>query len=550
MRPGATALAGLLRRFGRGRDGGVAIIVAGSAFMIVVLAALAVDLGSIVLRAREIQGAADLAALSAARDIPRAQAAALATTRDNLGPDATVRTDVGVWVGDPTKTPEQRFSVTATKPNGARVEVTAPARLYFAAILGKSHIMITRKATAAIPGAEPSALFTIGSRLLSLDRGLVNALLTGLLGSNVSLSVMDYNRLVGADVNLLEFLDVLGVRLNLEAGDYDALLRHEVETGLLLKVLEVVASSDARSVLSQLTGLPLTAKVKVADLIGVEADASDGLRRGLDLDVGALDLLVATLETANQNRHLALDTTLNLGLADVTLMAAIGEKPNQSSWVTLSTKNGEVLKTAQTRIYARVNTKNFIPELLKLDLELIAEVASAEARITDIRCQGSPAVDVSAVPGLLRVSLGDVKNRQDLRDFKKKIVTERKHLATVLLIPVYVYANLESKDRTAQRLTFSKANIESRTYKKVRSKEIASSLLTSLTKELELDIGLLSLGWVVNLLTPLTSLLGWILDMILNPLLSLLGIGLGEADVGVLGVNCTGGVGGIPHLVG
>ena len=550
MVPRATALAGLLRQFARGRDGGVAIIVAASAFMIVILAALAVDLGSVILRAREIQGAADLAALSAARDIPRAQAAAMATARDNLGPEATVRTEVGVWVGDPTKAPEQRFTVTAVKPNGARVEVSAPARLYFAAILGKSQILLTRKATAAIPGAEPSALFTIGSRLLSLDRGLINALLSGLLGSNVSLSVMDYNRLLGADVNLLEFLDALAVQLNLEAGDYDALLRHEVETGVLLKVLEAVASSDARSVLSQLTGLPLTAKVKVADLIGVGADAGDGLRRGLDLDVAALDLLVATLETANQNRHLALNTSLNLGLADVTVMAAIGEKPNQSSWVNLTTKDGEVLKTSQTRIYARVNTKNFIPELLKIDLELIAEVASAEAQVTDIRCQGTPAVDVNATPGLLRVSVGDVKNRQDLRDFKKKIVTERKHIATVLLIPIYIYANLESKDRTAQKLTFSLPDIESRTYKKVRSKEIASSLLTSLTKELQLDIGLLNLGWVVNLLTPLTSLLGWILDIILNPLLSILGVGLGEADVGVWGVNCPGGVGGIPHLVG
>ena len=550
MRPRATGMMGLLRRFAQRRDGGVAIIVAASAFMIIMLAALAIDLGAIVLRAREIQGAADLAALSAARDIPRAQAAATATTRDNLGADATVRTEVGVWVGDPNKTPEQRFTPTAVKPNGARVEITAPARLYFAAILGKSHIMITRKATAAIPGAEPAALFTLGSRLLSLDRGLVNALLTGLLGSNVSLSVMDYNRLLGADVNLLEFLDALAVRLNLEAGDYDALLRHDVETGVLLKVLEGVASADARSVLSQISSLPLTAKVKVADLIGVGADAGDGLKRGLDLDVGALDLLVATLETANNNRHLALDTSLNLGLADVTVMAAIGEKPNQSSWVNLTTKNGEVLKTAQTRIYARVNTKNFIPELLKLDVELIAEVASAEAQVTDIRCQGSPAVDVNAIPGLLRVSLGDVKNRNDLRDFKKKIVTERRQIATVLLIPIYVYANLESKDRTAQKLTFSKTDIDSRTYKKVRSKEIASSLLTSLTKELKLDIGLLSLGWVVNLLTPLTSLLGWILDAILNPLLSILGIGLGEADVAVLGVTCPGGVGGIPNLVG
>ena len=528
----------------------MAIIVAASAFLFVVLAALAIDVGSVVMRTREIQGTADLAALAAARNIPRAQNAAQATVRDNLGPDATATIQTGIYVADPTKKSDTRFTVSTANPNGVRVEVTAPAKLYFGAIFGKQTLTIKRKATAALLGAEPSALFAVGSRLLSLNQGLVNALLSGLLGSNVNLSVMDYNKLVGADVNLLEFLDALAVDLKLEAGDYDALLKHDVTTGQVLKVLEGVASADARSVLSQLTAAPLNAVIKVSDLVGVDAKATDGLRRGLDLDVGALDLLVASLETGNKSRQLAVDTSLNLGLADVTLMAGIGEKPNGSSWVALSSGGVPVLRTAQTRIYARVKTKNFIPELLNLDIELLAEVASAEAKIADIQCSATTNVLVDARPGLLRVALGDVQNRQDLRDFKKAIITRKKQIATVLLIPIYVNANLESKDQTWQRLTFNEADIAARKFKKVKAKEIASTLLTSLTKEIKLEFGLLDLSWVVNLLTPLTSLLGWVLDMVLNPLLSVLGVGLGEADVTVMGVNCPGGKNGVPNLVG
>lgn len=535
---------------GRNDEGGVAIVVACSAFLIVVLAALAVDVGSVVLRAREIQGTADLAALAAARDLSRASAASTATVHDNLGDRATVQTEVGVYAGDPTKAPDRRFVVTQASPNGARVKVSAPAKLYFAGVFGRNSMTVSRSATAAILGAEPTALFTVGSRLLSLDRGLVNSLLTGLLGSNVGLSVMDYNKLVAADVNLLEFMDALAVKLNVEAGDYDALLAHDVTTGQVLKVLEGVASADSRSVLSRLTGTPLNTKIKVGELVGVGADAREGLRRGLDVDVGALDLLVAALETGNDERQLALNTKINAVVADVTLMAGIGDKPTESAWVTLSSGGEPVLRTAQTRIYAKVETKKFVIELLRIDIELLAEVAAAEAKIADIQCGANNRVMVDARPGLVRVSLGEVENPNDLKNFKKEIRTQKNAIAYVLAIPITVFADFRSKDTRWQRLTFNQSDIAARTFKKVKSQEITSSLLKSVTDATKIEIGGLSLTWVLTLLTPLTTLLGWLLDAILNPLLSILGVGLGEADVAVFGMTCPGSRGGMPTLVG
>lgn len=544
------ALRHLLWSFGRDLQGGVAIIGAAAVVLFVVLAALAIDLGSMTLKAREIQGAADLAALSAARNLPAANAAANATAQANLGADIIITTQTGVYLAERKIKPQNRFTVGGSVPNAARVTITGKAPLFFAGIFGAKTAPITRTATAALPGAKPTAVFSIGSRLLGLNRGLVNGLLGTLLGSNVNLSVMDYNRLLGADVNLLQFADALAVDLGVEAGDYDQLLKHDVTTGQLLRVLTALADDGERAVLGQLTGSRLDVPIKVGQLVGVDANARDGLRRALNMDVAALDLIVASLETANSNRQLALNGDVNAILADIRIMAAIGERPNDSSWLTVSAGGTPVIRTSQTRVFVRAKTKNLVDELVSVDLQVFAEVASAEAKIKDIQCAPSKRVDVDARTGLLRVSVGNVTNPGDLQNFKKRINTEELVLAEVLLLPLKIYANVESHDTKWQSLRFSEAQISAKTPQSVRSKEIGSSLLATLGKEMKITFLGLPLGWIVNLLTPLLVPIGYLLDAVLNPLLQLLGIGLGEADVRVLGINCPGGVGGIPYLVG
>ena len=537
--------------FASDQRGGVAIIGAALILLLVVLSALAIDLGSMTLKAREVQGAADLAALSAARNLPRAQQAAQATAYANLGREVQVQARTGVYVGDRAIAPADRFTAGAPSPNAAQVTLVDEAPLYFAAIFGNPSATITRTATAALPGSQASAVFSLGTRLLSLEGGVLNALLGGLLGSNINLSVMDYNKLIGADVNLLEFLDALAVELDLDVGDYDALLAHDIDTGIVLKVLEVVGSSDTRSILSRLTGAGLGAKLKVGDLVGADVDARDGLRRALNLDVSALDLIMASLKTANDDRQLALDTNINALVADVVLKVAIGEKPN-SAWVTVTSGGEPVIRTAQTRLFAKVKTKSVLDALVGLDIQVFAEVASAEAFVDRIICTAPRGVNVKAKPGLLQLVVGKVDNPAALDDFKTEIRTSKLTAASILGIPTLrIYANVEADDTTHQTLRFNESDIEARRYKTVRSREIGSSLLGNLLDTLKLDIIGIPVGDLLGrLLSPLGTLLGWLLDIILNPLLSLLGIGLGEADVRVLNITCPGDVGGIPSLVG
>ena len=76
-------------------------------------------------------------------------------------------------------------------------------------LLGRNLVRVTRRATATIGGETPRAMISIGSRLARLDDGVANQLIGGLTGSKVSLSAMDYRRLIDLDINLLEFTDAL-----------------------------------------------------------------------------------------------------------------------------------------------------------------------------------------------------------------------------------------------------------------------------------------------------------------------------------------------------
>ena len=65
---------------------------------------------------------------------------------------------------------------------------------------------------------------------------------------------------------------------------------------------------------------------------------------------GCFDMLSATGSLANGTNQIAANVNLSLpGIASVTLMATIGERPVGTSWVTVGSA-GATVHTAQTRI--------------------------------------------------------------------------------------------------------------------------------------------------------------------------------------------------------
>ena len=547
---------GRRRRLSSDDRGGVAVMAAVFGALICVLAALAVDVGSMVLKGREVQGAADLSALAAAQTLSdppeRTEAAAHATARDNLIDLAGARIQRGVYTPDPRLKPPARFADGGSRPNAARVTLSAPAPLYFGRwILRRDSVTVSKSATAALPGGPPSAVFSIGSRLAGLDGGLANALLSGLLGSKVSLTVMDYRALADAQVNLLQFSDALAAELGVTAGDYDALLAHEAQTGQVLRALEAVAGSGADSALSKLTRLPVNAVVKLEELIGVDADARGGLRRGLDAEVSAMDLLMATLQTANQDRQLALDVGARAGLADLDVMLAIGERPNRAPWLTVTGTGEPIIRTVQTRLYLEATALDKVPLvglLAQVKVPILIEASSAEARLKSIECEGTPRVLIEARPGVARVRLGQIDPKR-LRDFKSELKVSPARLVSVLLITVEGVADIQVADLGWSELRFTGSEIGSSQPKSVRAKGFVNGLIVTLLRDTRLTALGIPLHLVTQLLAGVLTPLGPVLDGVVQPLLELLGVRLGEADVWVHGVRCPN-QGGVPQLVG
>ena len=547
--------------FRRDERGGVAIMAAVFGLLLCGLAALAVDVGSIVLTSRKIQNTADLAAMSGARDLARAQAAAQATASANL-PNITLLTvQRGRYTPDPAITPTARFKAQSTEINAARVEITAPANLFFGRVItGSNHWQITRTATAAVPDATPRTMFSIGSRLASLNQGIVNALLSGLLGTNVTVNLAAYNGLADVNVNLLEFTDLLATELGVKAGDYDALLKHDVEAGTLLNVLKAVAGSN-NSALNTITSASLKTKIKLRDLIGVEATAMEGLASHLDTDISALDLLMATLQTANGQRQIQLDLGVQAGLATVKAYIAIGERKNKSPWLTITDRGSPIISTAQARVYLEVKTLAEIKELAALEFPVLIQVANAQARLDQLSCSPSISTTLEVVTGAASVTLGKV-DKTKLKDFTTPLLPAETDILYAIggLVRVSTITHINVGDESWQKVTFTKADVDQNKIKSVRSQAFVAGTLNSLLKSLKLNLHVGNLGLLSGLLQPIINGLintigvmltpiGPVLDGVLQPLLDLLGLKLGEADVQVHTIECGQG-GKAPRLVG
>lgn len=525
------------------QGGGIAMIAALWGGVACALAALTVDVGSLALHARNLQGAADLAALSGAMDLQRAEAAARATATGNAGPDIEVLVTRGLYRADRSLGPADRFSAGEVEPNAVRVTLTEQAPLYFGRfILGRDTTALTRSATAATTQAPPRAMFSIGSRLAALNGGVANQLLSGLTGSSISLSVMDYDALAHADVNLLGFIDALATDLHLQAGDYDGLLDQSIEVGRALAVLRPLVGPQASSALSRLTSAGIGARIKLRDLIGVEAGAQDGLAGGLDASVSALELVMAMAEIGGGDRQVALNLGVQAGLADLTASLAIGERPNRSPWLTITDKGTPIIRTAQARVYIKARTAQSLMGLAQINLPILIELASSEARLEVITCTPGRSVTLGVRPGLAKASIGVIDETR-LKDFKHALNPAPATLFSVLgLVSLTGSAQIEAADQRFKPVVFSDAEITDQTPKTVKTTGLVNGIVVSLLQRLDVDvhiIGLgLGLGGIVQALGVLLTPLGPVLDAVINPVLDLLGLSFGEADVTVHGASC------------
>ncbi|MER8411776.1 TadG family pilus assembly protein [Mesorhizobium sp. M0518] len=567
------------------RKANFTVMAALSAPVALALAAVAIDEASIYTERREAQAMVDLAAITAASNMTKVNTAVVTTLTDNGMPGVVVqssgqtiepaagKTVVTVTPGRYVASGAnvgQRFQASITPYNAVRVTLKKIPARYFASSLIPTPVIGTQ-ATASM---TPQATFSVGSRLASLNGGILNALLGGLLGSNISLSVMDYNALISADVSVLSFVDGVATQLNLTGVSYSDVLASKATVGQIATAMANVpglgntAKVALQTIASKSTS---TVKIPLSHLVDLGSVGKLGLGQrpaGLGVDASALGMLTAAAGLANGSKQVdvALGATIP-GVLSTTLAIAIGEPPQSSPWLAVG-EAGTVVRTAQTRIKLLVTVGVGNPNLgggislLSVKLPLNVEVAYAEAKLTDISCPTGPdslKVTIAAKPGVAAVNLAasdadnsptafaDFSNPQSFSDANIADVSLNLLLLKIPLILVKGSAGADITNVSPTNLVFNKTEIAAKTIKTTPTRDLTQTLTTSLVDKLSLSVNALGilgldvtalLGAVKPAVTTLLKTVTAPVDTLLYNLLDTLGVHLGEADVRVTGATC------------
>jgi uncharacterized membrane protein len=546
-----------IRRFIRDERGNFSVIAVVLMMVVIGCAALGVDLGTIFADRRKTQSAADLAAIVAASNLTNATAAASATVVDNNYPASSlVSVELGTYTANSAVAPQSRF---VTPPSGtanaARVTLNTQTPLYFARYFtGASQYTIR---TSAIASSTALASFAIGSRLLSVNGGLINAILGGMLGTKLSLSAMDYQSLMNVNIDALDFSNALATRLNLTGVTYGSVLHGNVRLGDFMAALLATqqatnGSSPATIALSTIAQAvsSLSTTINPSQIIdlGPYNNLAVGQKPKVGVSVSLYGLISAAAGLANGTNQIATSANLSLpGIASVSVIATVGERPVGSGWVALGAPGASV-HTAQTRVLVNIQVTGSGSAPL-VNLPVYIEVASGTATLNAVSC-GHPNVSTSTVtlgvtPGIVDAWIGNVTTA-DMRNFTTKPNPPPATLVNLGAVSVAGLAHAGMGNTTPVSTNFSYSQIQSRTPQTVTTTNFTSSLTASLLGNLSLTVnvgplgvGLPGLGsTVASTLSGATSSI----DQVLATTLATLGVGIGQADVWVYGVRCDGAV--------
>ncbi|CAN7430846.1 TadG family pilus assembly protein [Mesorhizobium amorphae] len=570
-----------------------AIMTAVSAPVALALAAFAIDEGALFNERRAAQSIVDLAAITAAANINNAELAVLTTLKDNgfnsvavqkqgtivdpTASKAVIQVVPGRYSGVSSIAAGSRFEAGKLPYNAVQVSLKKRGTLYFSASMMAAPVI----GTTATASAQAEAAFSIGSRLASVNGGILNALLGGLLGSNISLSVMDYNALISADIDVLSFTDQLATELKLTGVSYSDVLASKATVGQIATAMANVPGLDrtARIALQTMaSGATNKVKIPLSQFINLGSVGNLGVGQkpaGLSVAASAMSMVTAAAALANGTNQVQVNLGATLpGLTSTTLSIAIGEPPQSSPWLTVG-GTGTVVRTAQTRIklLASVGIGNGNGngngnggsmnlgggiKLLAVNLPLHVEVAYAEAKLTDISCPtGRPdslKVTIAAQPGVVAAHLADADasgfadftRPQSFSDAEIADVSVKLLLINLKLLQIKGSSAFSATNMTPTNLIFTSTDITNKAIKTVSTKNLTQSLTTSLVNNLSLSVSALGLGIDVSALlgtvkpavvTLLNGVAAPVDDLVYNTLAAL-GVHVGEAEIRVTGATC------------
>lgn len=429
----------------RGRQrGAAAVFVAIALAALLASLALVVDAGRLYNLQRELQSAANLAALDAARIVGQCDSASQLSPahvrdsarqsllRNGVVPEVTDAAEVRLGHRLVDSAGIQHFQpVDASgESNADAVHVTlrapAPPRI-LPFMRGDTERMLRASAAAHQP---VSGTLSVKSRTLQIDSDdavLLGPLLSGLLGGSVSLSVADFNALLGAVVDLGTLAVEAGV-----AQSQLVNLNTDLPGALQLVGQALEATGDLSSALAADTLFALAA---VADP-GRSTDFGDILDLDPELEssgaqplVNAADLLMALAQAAGQGVPVTVPLGVNLpGLASVNATVQIGDPPQLAVGRPGFDNSGQprtLARSAQVQVALDLSLLEVLGGVVGLNVEVDAgqgagwieevQCARSEAPVHRSRVRGqgallalrAPEQTVLNVLGLVRVELSE-----------------------------------------------------------------------------------------------------------------------------------------------
>lgn len=571
----------------RRQRGAIGLMATGTLMVALMFLMLTVDAGRLYLEKRKLQRVADMAAMESASgsgfcgsQLPaQAQSDALALAQasavrhgyeGNLGAgDNSVRLGYVELDGAGQR---RLFQASTSRIEAVQVRATrnVPASLVLGGLWGE-RLTLQAQAVAQRPA---QAGFSLGSGLAALDSqqtAVLNGVLGEMLGTTLSLDATSYQGLANARLNLLELNQNLppAAQLDLSAGNVQQLLDTRLTLDQLLDATVAAANTreslavDVRDGLNSLTNVSLGAtQVKLADILNVVTPAGGG-QQALRTDLSVLDLVNALAFLANRANAVDLALGLNLGaLANLGLKVYVVEPPKIA--IGLPGRDGEgdwrtEISTAQVRL--EVGGSIDVMNLVKVDLALHLEVASGWAALQNVSCgsilPGNRQVSILMQPGIASLGLGrydSITAGNQTRPIRVDALGQ----VTGINVEISGSASIDNAQPT--EATFNVSPSEPLPQQKRVATQAGEALadgLAELANDLDVDVtvttdcGLLGLGCLIggvtkgviqSMLGPtieatMASLIPQLGQMVLEPVLKLLGIELGYADVRLMDLD-------------
>ena len=531
---------------------------------------VSIDIGNLFYQQRALQRSADLAAMAAVQRLDLPTAAQQAVVQNGLtvdGTNVTLAVVPGVWDASAGTAPTYFTAQAAVDGNTNAAQVTITQNVPYFFMVGRRQLTAT-----AIAKNTSIVAFSLGSGLASVDNGLLNQLLGYLLHTNLNIDAVSYQGLATTNIRLADLAVALG------AGSMQELLSLSPSLGTLFNAVISVASQSGLAGVSvggagASNALSFGNDLNVPINIGDGGASSPGLlqvlalagneQAALNASVNVLDILTTAAQIANsQSAVNVAPVALNiLGLGTVTLSLKIIEPPaiavgppgqflsgpSAGQWRTQA-------RTAQVRLGLDINVN--AAGLLAVDLPIALQVAGATGHAKSTSCtvprsNSTATISVQPQPVSACIASGAataVNSALNCGSMAPAQLISMPVLGFLGNQVVNVKANISPTANTGWTDVTIAANqiglnpqqdTSGNSPPRVTTGSVFGSILNSNLSQLQITVLGLDLSPILAPILALTLVpVGQILDVVLTPLLEVLGIQLGYADIKLLSLDC------------